>query len=74
MISNPGQPTMSGLPTWGLNRGLTIHHCKNPACYEILHRTDLDKFFGISRQWKMNEIWNMDCTEQIQKVSHLVAV
>jgi len=26
-----------GPPAWGLGEGLTIPHCKIPACYEILH-------------------------------------
>jgi hypothetical protein len=30
-------------------RGLTTHHCKNTACYEILHNSlDLDIFFGMT--------------------------
>jgi ABC-type Fe3+ transport system permease subunit len=27
-----------GTPAWGLGEGLTTPHCKEPACYKILHR------------------------------------
>jgi hypothetical protein len=32
------QPIKAGPPAWELGEGLTTPHCKNLACYKMLHR------------------------------------
>jgi len=31
----------SGPPAWGLGKGITTPHCKQPTCYKMLQSMDL---------------------------------
>jgi len=59
---------------WSLSEGLIIHHRKNPAYYDILHRTsDLDGFFRttyVTRfgKWKVRDLYVAGSLKRIGKV------
>jgi hypothetical protein len=58
---------MGSPQAWRLGGGLTVPHCKEPACYEMLHRaSDLDESFGKTKQRKMNmRFGTLECQESL---------